>query len=156
MGKDAERQILRLRRELEHHNYLYFVKDAPEITDQQYDRLMKELIELEEAHPELITPNSPSQRVGGQPLGAFRTVRHAAPMLSIDNTYSATRPTLAAVLSRTEYIGQQLPIIVGMASIPAVTPTTPAFCQHDRPTQTIDCLSTFDKPASVGLNAMQV
>ena len=89
MGKDVEKQILKLRRELEHHNYLYFVKNAPQITDQQYDRLMRELIELETAHPELITPNSPSQRVGGEPLAAFKTVPHAVPMLSIDNTYSA-------------------------------------------------------------------
>ena len=93
MEKAVEKQILililKLRRELEHHNYLYFVKNAPEITDQQYDRLMKELIDLEQAHPELISPNSPSQRVGGQALSSFSTVSHSVPMLSIDNTYSA-------------------------------------------------------------------
>ena len=86
MGKDVEKQILKLRRELEHHNYLYFVKNDPQITDQQYDRLMKELIELETVRPESITPNSPSQRIGGEPLSAFRAARHAVPMLSIDNT----------------------------------------------------------------------
>ena len=89
MAKDVAKRIGLLRRELEHHNYLYFVKNSPQITDQQYDRLMKELIELEQAHPDLITANSPSQRVGGEPLGAFATVRHTVPMLSIDNTYSA-------------------------------------------------------------------
>ncbi len=89
MGKDIEKQIAKLRRALEHHNYLYFVKNAPEISDQEYDRLMKELINLEKAHPGFADPNSPSQRVGGKPLSAFRSVRHAAPMLSIDNTYSA-------------------------------------------------------------------
>lgn len=89
MEKAVEKQIFKLRRELEHHNYLYFVKNAPEITDQQYDRLMKELIDLERAHPELITSNSPSQRVGGEPLSSFSSVAHAVPMLSIDNTYSA-------------------------------------------------------------------
>ena len=91
MAKDAEKQILisKLRRELEHHNYLYFVKNAPQITDQHYDRLMKELIELERVHPELTTPNSPSQRVGGEPLSTFSSASHAVPMLSIDNTYSA-------------------------------------------------------------------
>ena len=57
MGKDVEKQIQKLRRQLEHHNYLYFVKNAPQITDRQYDRLMKELIDLETAHPELININ---------------------------------------------------------------------------------------------------
>ena len=91
MGKDSEKLLLllELRRALEHHNYLYFVQNAPEIGDQEYDRLMKELIELEQAHPELADANSPSQRVGGGPLGGFETVGHAVPMLSIDNTYSA-------------------------------------------------------------------
>lgn len=89
MAKDVAKRIGQLRRELEHHNYLYFVENAPEIGDQQYDRLMRELIDLEKENPELVTPNSPSQRVGGEPLRAFGTVRHSVPMLSIDNTYSA-------------------------------------------------------------------
>ncbi len=89
MGKDIEKQIAKLRRALEHHNYLYFVKNAPEISDQEYDRLMKELIELEKTHPAFAYPNSPSQRVGGKPVSAFRSVGHVVPMLSIDNTYSA-------------------------------------------------------------------
>lgn len=89
MGKDTEqRLLLKLRRALDHHNYLYFVKNAPEVSDPEYDRLMRELIELENAHPEFADPNSPSQRVGGQPLSGFASVTHTLPMLSIDNTYS--------------------------------------------------------------------
>lgn len=89
MGKDTEQRLLKLRRALEHHNYLYFVKNTPQISDQEYDRLMAELIDLEKAHPGLADPNSPSQRVGGQPLSGFVSVAHALPMLSVDNTYSS-------------------------------------------------------------------
>jgi DNA ligase (NAD+) len=78
-----------LRRQLEHHNYLYYVDAAPEISDFEYDRLMKELETIETAHPELVTPDSPTRRVGGQALKEFPTVRHRVPMLSIDNTYNA-------------------------------------------------------------------
>jgi DNA ligase (NAD+) len=86
--KDAEREITRLRPELHRHNRLYYVEAAPEISDKEYDRLLKRLEELEAAHPELITPDSPTQRVGGEPLEGFQTVKHAVPMLSIDNTYN--------------------------------------------------------------------
>lgn len=72
-----------LRAQLHHHGHLYYVLDAPTIPDAEYDRLFKELQALEAAHPELITPDSPTQRVGGQPLDAFVSVRHAMPMLSI-------------------------------------------------------------------------
>ena len=81
--------ILKLRQALEHHNFLYYIKNTPEISDHEYDRLMTELIDLEKAHPEFADPNSPSQRVGGQPLSSFTSVAHALPMLSIDNTYNA-------------------------------------------------------------------
>jgi DNA ligase (NAD+) len=77
-----------LRRQINHHNELYYVRAQPQISDQEYDRLMRELIELESAHPDLITPDSPSQRVGGEPIEGFKTVEHAIPMMSIDNTYS--------------------------------------------------------------------
>jgi len=77
-----------LREEIRRHDHLYFVLNRPEISDQQYDRLLHELRELEAAHPELITPDSPTQRVGERPLEGFAHVRHAPPMLSIDNTYS--------------------------------------------------------------------
>jgi len=87
MPASVQQRVKELRRQLEHHNYLYYVEAKPQISDQQYDRLMRELIDLETAHPELLTPDSPSQRVGGQPIEGFRTVEHAIPMMSIDNTY---------------------------------------------------------------------
>jgi DNA ligase (NAD+) len=78
-----------LRKLLHHHNYLYYVEARPEISDREFDRLMKELEEIEAAHPELVTPDSPTQRVGGAPVSGFATVTHRVPMLSIDNTYNA-------------------------------------------------------------------
>ena len=77
-----------LRRQIDYHNYRYYVLDDPEIPDSEYDRLMRELQELEAAHPELITPDSPTQRVGAQPLKEFAEVRHAIPMLSLGNAFS--------------------------------------------------------------------
>ena len=74
-----------LRQQLEHHEHLYYVLDAPEISDAEYDVLMRELKALEEAHPELRTPDSPTQRVGGQPREGFVKVPHSSPMLSLDN-----------------------------------------------------------------------
>lgn len=85
--KSVQEQITALRTMLHHHEYLYHVMDAPEIPDAEYDRLMRELRELEAAHPELITPDSPTQRVGAAPLTAFEQVRHEVPMLSLDNTF---------------------------------------------------------------------
>jgi len=85
---EPSEQIAKLRAEIERHNRLYYVEAAPEISDRRYDRLMDQLIELEAAHPELVTPDSPTQRVGGEPIDRFESVTHAAPMLSIDNTYS--------------------------------------------------------------------
>jgi DNA ligase (NAD+) len=87
-SKDIEREIAELRSELNRHNDLYYVEAKPEISDREFDRLMARLSELEVEHPELITADSPTQRVGGKPLEGFATVRHAVPMLSIDNTYS--------------------------------------------------------------------
>lgn len=78
-----------LRKELVHHEHLYYVLDAPEISDAAYDALMNELKRIEAAHPELVTPDSPTQRVGGKPAEGFRKVRHSRPMLSLDNAYSA-------------------------------------------------------------------
>jgi DNA ligase (NAD+) len=77
-----------LRTELRHHEHLYYVMDAPEISDAQYDALMKELKHLETEHPELLTPDSPTQRVGGKPAEGFKKVRHSRPMLSLDNAYT--------------------------------------------------------------------
>ena len=86
--RDVEREVAGLRSELNRHNYLYYVEAAPEVSDREYDRMMARLTELEAEHPDLVTFDSPTQRVGGQPLEGFATVRHAVPMLSIDNTYS--------------------------------------------------------------------
>src|SRR5688572_17024132 len=74
-----------LRREIERHNVLYYVEDAPEITDAEYDRLLRELQEIEAAYPDLLTPDSPTQRVGGAPVAAFPQVAHSIPMLSLEN-----------------------------------------------------------------------
>ena len=84
----AKHEIEELRDKLRHHEYLYYVLDQPEISDAAYDRLMKRLEELESAHPQLTTPDSPSVRVGGTPREGFQTVQHARPMLSLDNAFS--------------------------------------------------------------------
>ncbi len=83
-----EARIAQLRAELEHHNRLYYEEATPEITDQQYDALLRELVELETAHPEYLTPDSPTQRVGGAPLEGFQQITHTVRMMSLDNTYS--------------------------------------------------------------------
>jgi DNA ligase (NAD+) len=77
-----------LRSELRRHEHLYYVLDAPEISDAQYDALMNELKRIEAMHPELVTPDSPTQRVGGKPAEGFKKVSHSRPMLSLDNAYS--------------------------------------------------------------------
>ena len=84
--KLAERRIHEIREQINYHNYLYYVLDSPEISDADYDRLMHELAGLEKAHTELITPDSPTQRVGPPPLEAFQPVTHTIPMLSLSNT----------------------------------------------------------------------
>jgi len=88
MSATPEHRINQLRRQINHHNYKYYVEANPEIADQEYDRLLKQLEALEQAHPHLKTPDSPTQRVGGQPIEGFTQVRHRLPMLSIDNTYN--------------------------------------------------------------------
>lgn len=85
---DIEKEIEKLREEIRRHEHLYYVLDEPEISDVKFDGLMHRLQELEKEHPELVTPDSPTQRVGGQPTEEFTKVRHSAPMLSLDNTYS--------------------------------------------------------------------
>ncbi|PQQ24957.1 NAD-dependent DNA ligase LigA [Photorhabdus hindustanensis] len=85
--KSTAQQIEKLRTTLRHHEYLYHVMDAPEIPDAEYDRLMQELKDLEGQYPELITSDSPTQRVGAAPLTAFEQVRHEIPMLSLDNVF---------------------------------------------------------------------
>ncbi len=85
---NLQQQLQQLRETLHHHSILYYVEDNPSIPDAEYDRLMRELIELEQQHPELITADSPSQRVGGAPLSGFTPVAHEVPMLSLDNAFS--------------------------------------------------------------------
>ena len=82
------KQVDSLREQIRHHNYRYHVLDDPEIPDATYDRLVRELQALEEKHPELVTPDSPTQRVGAAPVSAFGTVAHELPMLSLDNAFS--------------------------------------------------------------------
>jgi DNA ligase (NAD+) len=88
MTDSIEERIQALRKKVEYHNYKYYVEDNPEISDLEFDRLMEELQDLEKQNPALITPDSPTQRVGGQPIEGFRQVTHRIPMLSIENTYS--------------------------------------------------------------------
>ena len=85
---NPQKRAAELRREIERHNRLYYEEAAPVVSDEEYDALFRELVELENEHPELRTPDSPTQRVGGTPDVAFPTVRHRVPMLSLDNTYS--------------------------------------------------------------------
>lgn len=89
MAADIDIRIVRLRDEIRRHDHLYYVLSQPEISDQKYDALFAELKRLEAEHPELVTADSPTQRVSGKPLEGFATVRHTVAMLSMDNTYSA-------------------------------------------------------------------
>jgi DNA ligase (NAD+) len=85
---DAAKRVAQLRREIEEHNRRYYQEAAPTISDREYDRLYAELVDLETRFPDLVTPDSPTQRVGGKPLESFAQVRHRVPMLSLENTYS--------------------------------------------------------------------
>ena len=82
---DILARLIALKNEIRRHDYLYYIKDCPEVSDSQYDRLFRELIELEQVHPELVTPDSPSQRVGAPPLDELVKVPHEQPMLSLDS-----------------------------------------------------------------------
>src|SRR5712692_1935901 len=88
MSSPAKRAA-ELRKLIDHHNYKYYVEDKPEISDREFDKLLEELKQIEAEHPELVIPESPTQRVGGEPIGEFAQVTHRTPMLSIDNTYSS-------------------------------------------------------------------
>ncbi|WP_455384663.1 DNA ligase LigA-related protein, partial [Acidihalobacter prosperus] len=83
-----EKRAVDLREQIDLHNYRYYVLDDPLIPDAEYDRLMRELQALESQHPELVTPESPTQRVGAKPAEGFGEVRHAIPMLSLENCFS--------------------------------------------------------------------
>lgn len=86
--EEAGLEIEKLRRVIEHHNRLYYQEARQEISDQAFDALLRRLIDLEAAFPELVTPDSPTQKVGGAPIEGFTQIRHAVPMMSLDNTYS--------------------------------------------------------------------
>ncbi len=88
VAKDVDKKIDFLREKIRHHEYLYYVLDRPEISDFEFDKLMQQLKDLEAEHPEQITPDSPTQRVGGKPREGFVKVPHSSPMLSLDNTYN--------------------------------------------------------------------
>ncbi|HUL93593.1 MAG TPA: NAD-dependent DNA ligase LigA [Burkholderiales bacterium] len=87
-GEKFRRRAEELRREIEDHNHRYYVLDSPVISDAEFDRLFRELVELESAHPDLVTPDSPTQRVGGAPLDEFKQVVHRTPMLSLNNAFT--------------------------------------------------------------------
>lgn len=87
-AKSLARELEKLRDEIRRHEELYYILDSPEISDREYDQLMEHLQDLEKAHPELITPDSPTQRVGGRPAEGFPEVVHSRPMLSLDNSYN--------------------------------------------------------------------
>ena len=89
MIEKIKEQISALRKEIENHNYAYYVLDRPSLTDGEYDLLMRKLITLEQEHPELDDPLSPSHRVGGSVLSAFQKVPHNTPLLSLDNAFNA-------------------------------------------------------------------
>jgi DNA ligase (NAD+) len=86
--EEAKKRIEELRKEIEYHNYRYYVLDSPEISDEEYDKLFRELVQLEKQFPEFVTPDSPTQRVGAPPAKEFATVTHEVPMLSLDNAFT--------------------------------------------------------------------
>jgi DNA ligase (NAD+) len=113
MAKTVEKELEKLRNEIRYHEYRYYVLDSPEISDLEFDKLMRRLQELEAQNPELVTPDSPTQRVGGEPAAEFPKVRHSTPMMSLDNTYSVDelkdfdrRVRELSGRSRVEYVGE--------------------------------------------------
>src|SRR6202165_1216636 len=87
-AKPPEQRLSELRDAIRHHEERYYIHHDPEISDEEFDRLLHELERLEADRPDLVTPDSPTQRVAGRPVEGFETVEHAAPMLSLDNAYS--------------------------------------------------------------------
>lgn len=116
----ARKEIEKLRNEIERHNRLYYVEAAPQISDRDYDALLKRLEELEKQFPELATPDSPTRRVGGEPLKEFKSVRHTVPMISLANTYNKEEliefdARVRKLLSETPYSYVLEPKIDGVA-----------------------------------------
>lgn len=113
MAKNIEKDIEKLRQEIRYHEHRYYVLNDPKISDFEFDKLMRRLQDLEREHSELITPDSPTQRVGGQPAEVFPKVRHSVQMLSLDNTYSVEelkdfdrRVRELSGRARVEYVGE--------------------------------------------------
>jgi DNA ligase (NAD+) len=113
VAKAIEKEIEKLRNDIRYHEYRYYVLDNPEISDFEFDKLMRRLQKLEAQNPELVTPDSPTQRVGGQPAEEFPKLRHSLPMLSLDNTYSVDelkdfdrRVRELSGRSKIEYVGE--------------------------------------------------
>ena len=113
MAKAIEKEIEKLRNDIRYHEHRYYVLDNPVISDFEFDKLMRRLQELEVQNPELVTPDSPTQRVGGQPAEEFPKLRHSVPMLSLDNTYSVDeledfdrRVREISGRSKVEYVGE--------------------------------------------------
>ena len=109
---NVESRLVELRRQISHHDRLYYDQAKPEITDREYDALYRELVDLERAHPEVITPESPTQKVGGRPMGSFVQVQHLVPMQSLDNTYSAEE--IADFVERLQRLlpGEEIPMSI--------------------------------------------
>src|SRR5438874_4317066 len=110
--KEAAKRIQQLREEIRKHDRLYYEEAAPIISDREYDRLYKELVDLETQFPDLITPHSPTQRVGGKPLKAFEQVSHVIPMLSLDNTYSEEEVKNFHALIRRLLPNEKIPVVI--------------------------------------------
>ncbi len=110
--KNIHERLRQLREEINRHDYLYYVLASPEITDRDYDSLYSELREIELADPALITPDSPTQRVGGQPLEAFEEIEHTLPMMSLENTYSKDEVLSFDTRTRKLLHGEELTYIV--------------------------------------------
>src|SRR4249920_1177501 len=87
-AKTTEQRLIELRDQIRHHEERYYIHNDPEIADEEFDRLLHELEHLEAEHPDLVTPDSPTQRVAGRPIEGFATVGHMTPMLSLDNAYT--------------------------------------------------------------------
>src|SRR3954470_14650722 len=84
----AKARHTELAEEIRHHDHMYYVEAKPELSDREYDKLYHELLDLEKQFPDLVTPDSPTQRGGGEPVKAYKPVQHLTPMTSLDNTYS--------------------------------------------------------------------
>lgn len=118
--KAIKQEIERLRQEIRRHDHLYYVLSQPEVSDAEYDKLYRKLADLEEKYPELITPDSPTQRVSGAPVEGFRIVPHKIPMRSLDNVY--TREELEAWVERAErYLGKTITDYVAEPKIDGVS-----------------------------------